>query len=51
MTYQRLYESVHTAKAQEEANRLRYFYGFETEASEDDVEHVHAIEHIETGGC
>jgi hypothetical protein len=51
MTYERLIKSVHTTKAVEEARKLAIMFGYETQASEDDVEYIWAIENRETGGC
>jgi hypothetical protein len=51
MTYQKLYESVNTSSAKWLADRMRYLYGFETEAEADDIEAIHAAEHEAMGGC
>lgn len=51
MTYQRLLESVHSYHAQEEAQSLCILNGYETEASQDDVEYIEAVELRETGGA
>jgi hypothetical protein len=51
MTYKRLMESVKTAKAVEAARELAVMFGEQTQASEDDVEYIWAIELRETGGC
>lgn len=51
MTYQRLYESVHTGKAKEAADDLRWLNGFETEVQPEDQDYVEEIENRETGGC
>jgi hypothetical protein len=51
MTYERLIKSVKTAKAVEAAKELAVMFGYETQASEDDVEYIWGIENRETGGC
>lgn len=51
MTYKRLADSVKTTKAVEAALQLAIMFGYETQASEDDVEYIWSIENRETGGC
>jgi hypothetical protein len=51
MTYERLIKSVHSTKAVEAAKELAIMFGYETQASEDDVEYIWGIENRETGGC
>jgi hypothetical protein len=51
MTYERLMKSVHTTKAVEAARELAIMFGYETQASEEDVEYIWGVENRETGGC
>jgi hypothetical protein len=51
MTYRRLLESVHSSKARREADRLCILNGYETEAAQEDVEYIEAVELREMCGA